>query len=159
MADVAEILKSSGNLYDQSANQRGLSLIELMITVVVFGILVGVAVPAYTEQVAKTRRADAKGAVLGLAQAAERFNTVNGTFTGAVIGNVANSIYPNEAPLDGNNKFYDLTLTITGGGASYTITAAPKGVQTGDKCGTFSLTSAGVKTLSGNTATAEYCGW
>ncbi|MBS3745013.1 MAG: prepilin-type N-terminal cleavage/methylation domain-containing protein, partial [Wenzhouxiangellaceae bacterium] len=40
-------------------NTRGFTLIELMITVAILAILVGIALPAYQNQVQKARRADA----------------------------------------------------------------------------------------------------
>ena len=44
-----------------------------MITVAIVAILAAVAYPAYRDQVLRTRRADAKGALMSFASAMERF--------------------------------------------------------------------------------------
>jgi type IV pilus assembly protein PilE len=128
----------------------GFSLIELMVAVAIVGILATVAYPSYQNHVQRTRRADAQGALMGLAGALERHFTVNNTYLGAAAGGGntgAPAIYPTEAPLDGNTKYYDLRIdddpapTVS----SYTILAIPKGAQAGDACGTLSLTHTGVR--------------
>ena len=45
--------------------QRGLTLVELMVVVAVMAIIATIAYPIYTNQVQKSRRADAKVALYG----------------------------------------------------------------------------------------------
>lgn len=130
--------------------QSGFTLIELMIVVAIVGILAGIAWPSYQEHVRSTRRADAQGALMGLAQAMERHFTQNGTYAGAAAdGNGdasddgAPTIFATEAPLDGNTKFYDLVIDVADDGNSYTLEAQAKNAQAGN--GNLSLSSAGEK--------------
>lgn len=127
----------------------GFTLIELMIVVAIVSIIAAVAYPSYTASVTKTRRADAKGALMGFAQAMERHFTENNTYEGAASGGDtgAPSIYPTGVPIDGGQKFYDLTIeaaTVT----TYTLRATPVNGQAGD--GNLEITHTGAKTWDGN---------
>ncbi|WP_183458311.1 type IV pilin protein [Microbulbifer rhizosphaerae] len=125
--------------------QRGFTLIELMIVVAIVGILAGIAWPSYQEHVRTTRRADAQGTLMGLAQAMERHYTENGTYEKAAASEKdtgAPGIFPTQAPLDGGAKFYNLRITDANG-TSYTLQAQPIGAQ--KENGTLELNSAGEK--------------
>ena len=94
----------------------GFTLIELMITVAVIGILAAIAYPSYMESVAKSRRSNAEGALAGFANAMERHYTETGAYTGAAsgggnTGSPASSVYPSQSPLDGSTKYYNLTIS------------------------------------------------
>lgn len=125
--------------------QFGFTLIELMIVVVIVGILAAIAWPSYQNQVRSSNRADAQGALLGLAQAMERHFTQNGSYEEAATGGSdtgAPDIFPTESPLDGSNKTYNLRITAADE-TSYTLEAQPKGSQADD--GDLQLSSSGEK--------------
>lgn len=124
---------------------RGFTLIELMIVVAIIGILAAIAYPSYQNSVDKSRRTDGKSALSGLASAMERFYTTNSTYEGAASGGLdtgAPAIYPDEAPLDSSDKFYDLTIAAADA-SSFTLRASPKNAQAGD--GFLELTSTGIR--------------
>lgn len=139
-------------------SSKGFTLIELMIVVAIVGILAAIAYPSYLQYVESTRRSDAQGALSGLASAMERHYTTNSSYKNAAESGDTGSpgIYPNEAPLDGSTKFYDLKIQAADD-SSYVLRATPKNGQAGD--GILELTSTGVKRWdkdnNGSFSTAE----
>ncbi len=131
--------------------QNGFSLLELLIVVAIIGIIAAIAYPSYQEQMRKTRRVDCSGALVGLGNAMERFFTVNSTYLGAAAGGADTgepAVFPASCPSDGGTAFYDVTIQVATG-STYTLQAAPTGVQASDKCGTLTLTNTGFKDVTG----------
>jgi type IV pilus assembly protein PilE len=122
-----------------------------MIVVAIVGILAGVAYPAYQESGRRAKRSDGRGALLDTATRLERFYSDNNQYT--------NDWGP--APTGANiastseKSHYGLSIALSGNNQIYTLTAAPVGF-TDTKCGSFTLTNAGVQSKSG-TETVEYC--
>ena len=115
---------------------KGFTLIELMIVVAIVGIIAAVAYPSYQEQVNKSRRADCSGALVGFANAMERFYSVNNTYLGAGVsgadsGAPAATLYPATCPVDGGAATYNLTISTATTASTFTLLAAPTGAQTG----------------------------
>lgn len=130
--------------------QNGFTLIELMVTVAIVGILAGIAYPGYQDGVMKSRRADAKGALLGLANAMERHFTETNSYLGAgtTDSNTGSpTIFSTTSPVDGGTAYYNLTINAATA-SSYTLNATPTGAQANDKCGTLSLTQTGARGIS-----------
>lgn len=116
----------------------GFTLIELMIVIAILAILTAIAVPIYTNQVEKTRRADAVSSLMATAQELERCFTRTSTYQGCV-----------SSPTDSEDGYYEITITATA--TTYDLTAAPQGSQTGDDCGSFTLDHLGNKGDGGGT--------
>lgn len=124
---------------------RGFTLIELMVTVAIVGILVGIAYPAYTDSVRKSRRAQAKADLAELAQRAERWYTVNNSYAGFF-----ESVKTDNLDFSPRNKpraeaFYVITRD---GGAdtavnTFTLTATAQGDQAKDGCKDLTMDGTG----------------
>ena len=121
------------------APSRGFTLIELMITVAVIGILAAVAYPAYLDQVRKARRAEAQAALLNIS--ARQQQMLLDTRSYAADTTALNVSIPATV-----QQTYTITLTVgTGTVPTFTATATPAGAQAADKCGILSITQTGTK--------------
>lgn len=63
---------------------RGFTLIELMVTLVVAALLIGLALPTFQAAVRKGRRADAFAALTQIQQAQERYRANNATYASSL---------------------------------------------------------------------------
>jgi len=140
--------KQAIKLTHQTRLSRGFTLVEVLIVVTIIGILAAVALPSYTEYTKRGYRADGKSALLQLSSALERYHTENGSYNGAHEGGKPKAnFFPSQAPLDGGDKTYDLTIESTA--HSYTLTATPIENSRVHEDGVFTLSSTGVKTYKG----------
>lgn len=133
------------------SQQKGFTLIELMIVIVIVGILASIAIPAYQESVKNSKRADAQGMLMNAANAMERFFTSNSNYTGASAG--SNGI-PDKSPATGV-AIYDISVTSTA--TTYVLTATPvtPGGMAGD--GDLTLSGTGARTWGSNACWAKSC--
>jgi len=143
----------------------GFTLIELMVTVAIVTILATIAATSYTRQVQKSRRTEAKSALLDLAGREERlFSTTNAYSNLEAFLGYATSGTTQISGMTFGNNYYTLTAVVpdpnqAAGTPSYILTATPVAgnSQAGDTtCGSFSVNQLGVQTVSG-TGTAASC--
>jgi type IV pilus assembly protein PilE len=139
-------------------DSAGFSLIELMVTVVIAAILISVAIPGYNIQVRKSRRTEAKTALLDLAAREERFyNMSNPPGYSTLPSDLGYNATTNSFPMNVGSGYYQVNIVLTAAApplpASYTITAVPiTADQIKDtQCQNFTLTSSGQQTSTPNT--------
>ena len=163
-------MKISGNSWAVQTtppHQRGFTLIELMITVAVIGILTAIALPSYSEYVRKSRRTSAISALAEAAQFMERnmtlYNCYNYSSAGACVNQsgTAVALPTTWASLPAGSAMYTISfLAGTPTATSYTLEAVPKTgtPQANDACGTFKLTNTGVRSVTGSPAASTCWG-
>jgi type IV pilus assembly protein PilE len=107
---------------------RGFTLIELMVVLAVVGILMAIAVPAFNEQLRKSRRSEALQGLGDLVTQQENWRTSHPTYAAA-----ANLRMP-------TSTFYTFAVT-TATATAWTATATPiaGGAQDGDRCGVYTF--------------------
>ncbi len=138
--------------------QRGFTLVELMIVVAIVAILAAIAFPSYAQQVRKGRRVDAKSAMLDLAARQEKFFATNNRYSVSAPALNYGSAFP--LSLD-SGSVTSYTMTVTQATVTdYTITATPVGDQINDPCNTYVLNNFGVQsnlTASGGANATTGC--
>jgi type IV pilus assembly protein PilE len=145
-----------------TSGARGFTLVELMIVVAIVAILASIALPSYTSYVARAKRADARTQLLQVAQFMQRFYAANDSYLQDRAANGVFSQVPSllkQSPADGTG-LYDLEipnadLSATG----YTLRMVPvtSGAMATDPCGTFTLTSTGVRGVTGTGMSRDEC--
>lgn len=126
--------------------QRGFTLIELMVTILIAAILVGVAIPTYSTHMRKSRRTEARNAVLDAAAREERLFATTNRYSQAA-ADLGYQVLPQTI------QYYQLKVQCTPDVATcsgYTIQAVPQGTQVKDAaCGTFQVDQTGKQSVTG----------
>jgi type IV pilus assembly protein PilE len=130
---------------------HGFTLIDVMVTVAIVGLLATIALPSYQNSINRSNRAQAKGLLLQDAQFLERNYSLPNRYDQDSAGAAVVLPYV-QSPQSGTVK-YNITVAfpaagLCAGGQCFTLSAAPAGTMLNDACGTYTLTNAGVQ---GNT--------
>jgi type IV pilus assembly protein PilE len=121
----------------------GFTLIELMIAVAVIGILAAIGYPNYTDQVRKSRRAEAQASLMSIAALQQQFLLD----TRGYASNLAVLNYTTPTTVA---RYYTVSvspaLVPPPVVPTFTVTAVPTGGQAIDACATLSVSANGAKT-------------
>ena len=120
-------------------NKTGFTLLELICTLLIFSILCTIAFPSYQAFICKTRRAEAKTALLNLAIIMENNYTKNHTYE-----QINRETNPNST-VRPRERWYQLVITEQTKN-SFMLKAIPLHAQANDKqCQTLTLNSTNIK--------------
>ena len=135
--------------------RSGVTLIELLITISIVGILGAVAYPSYQTQMLRTRRAAAAGCLMEYAQYMERVYTGNLRYDQN--DGAATALPTLNCATDSSPSYGFAFASGQPQQRSYTLQAAPRGVQASrdTACATLGLTQTGTKTISGSGTVAD----
>lgn len=133
---------------------NGFTLIELMVTVVIMAILVGISLPTYNRYVLHANRSEAIALLNEAAAREERYYAQNNAYTATI---TALSLRNTSGLSD--NGFYQLSISTSDDSqGGYLLTATPQRTQVKDTdCATMKLNALGEKTVTGATTDSTAC--
>jgi type IV pilus assembly protein PilE len=128
--------------------QRGLTLIELVVVMMIVGILAAVAIPSYRDYVTRSQRSDAKDAVLALATQQEKHYLQCNAYATAIDAATDCAAGELQGAAASKNGWYALATASANTALAFTATATAVNGQNQWKdteCRSFTVNQAGVR--------------
>jgi type IV pilus assembly protein PilE len=142
----------SASCHGSAGRAGGFTLIELMVVIVIGAILMSIAIPSWQTQIRKSRRTDAKNAILDMAGREERYLSTTNSYSAlpSDLGYAAGTAWPQVI----GSGYYQISIpaaTVVPAAAgppatpaSYIIVVDAINTQTKDtQCAHFMLTQTG----------------
>ncbi len=131
-------------------NNRGVTLVELLIVIVIIGILSSIAVPTYRSYVLRSQRTEATATLLRVQAAEEKFFAQNNIYAADLTAAPPAGL---GIPAVTASGYYDLRAELLEEGSGYRIVASPRaggGQRDDDKCREFTVDHNGLKSAKDN---------
>ena len=121
--------------------QRGVTLMELMVVVVIIGILAAIAFPSYSSHLAKGRRASAQAHLMDISQRQQQYLLDARSYASSLTA--LNMTTPSDV-----SAYYNAIdiLLVAGPPPGFTLTATPKAGTAQANDSVLSINQAGLKT-------------
>src|SRR5438876_11791431 len=91
-------------------NQRGLTLMELMVVIVIVAILAAVAVPLYINYVKDARRTEAKGAIAAVISAEQIYYQNNNVYLDVAVSDLTSDKNPLKVDVSEVSRNWDVQV-------------------------------------------------
>jgi type IV pilus assembly protein PilE len=122
----------------------GITLIELLITVAIIGILASVAIPSYKQYMILAHRAKVQSFLMELVNKQQQYLLDAGTYADTLPKLGFNTATPKHPDIEEIDDFY--TITINNTATTFTLTANPVAGKTQAEDGVLTINHLGIKT-------------
>ena len=129
-------------------HQRGVTLIELVVVMIIVGILAAVAIPSYRNYVLRSQRSDAKDALLVLATQEEKHYLQCNAYAATIAAATNCAAGELQGTATSKNGWYQLVAAAPNPATGFSVTATAIAGQNqfqDTACRTFSVDQAGVR--------------
>jgi type IV pilus assembly protein PilE len=130
-----------------AARNRGFTLVELMITVAILGVVASIALPSYKTHLVKAARVQAQSEMLEMASMQEKIYLNSTSYTANVTtaynGSAAGGLGRTSGTT--NDGKYALSLSVGTGAQTFLLTATPVVVKSQEGNGNLTISETGQK--------------
>jgi type IV pilus assembly protein PilE len=137
---------------------HGFTLIEMMITVLILGVITAIVLPQYKEHTQRARRAEARATLLAASQFMQRLlDTNNGSYrVNGEAPQLPQDLRTSPPNVDSGKAVYTITVQ-TPTDNQFTLTATRKGAMASDECGDFTIDQRGRLNVNNASRSLQQC--